>query len=357
MPLGEVLDDDYVINLLKQDAEGNKKRYVTSGLGSLLSNKPRDRDAPRPNTRFLHNIVKEADRHNAALKAREEEDARERLRQLKRQAGRGKRAREADGHAEGVSKRSKGGEREGRWAAILGGLGKQSDRQVSKEERPHARQSRRSNAAVRMPEAQEVGVRKRKRSDDELDRGLAVRSRPGLATEQKKSRPKAHSEQCDRRVDRTRRSDIPRIGAKESRRSISEDDRDSDPLDDVIGPRRASASRARGRGAASASSSAMDAHFDPSYDPKSDVSLDRDEADDWDMALEALRDRAKWRTQGADRLKAAGFTDDEAKRWEKGGERDAEDVRWRKKGEDREWDRGKVLDVDGDVRTEADWAA
>ena len=46
-------------------------------------------------------------------------------------------------------------------------------------------------------------------------------------------------------------------------------------------------------------------------------------------------------------------------RWQKGstrnGERDEEDVRWAKKGEGREWDRGKVVDEDGNVAVRAEW--
>jgi hypothetical protein len=77
--------------------------------------------------------------------------------------------------------------------------------------------------------------------------------------------------------------------------------------------------------------------------------------DDWDQALEALRDRQRWKQQGADRLRAAGFTDEEVKKWEKGSEKTEEDVRWAKKGEGREWDRGKVVDEDGQVDVRAEW--
>lgn len=73
------------------------------------------------------------------------------------------------------------------------------------------------------------------------------------------------------------------------------------------------------------------------------------------MALEALRDRQKWKQEGADRLRAAGFTAEEVKKWERGGERSEEDVRWRKHGEGREWDRGKVVADDGMVDVQPEW--
>lgn len=136
----------------------------------------------------------------------------------------------------------------------------------------------------------------------------------------------------------------------------------SDSPESVIGPQPAPTIKARGRGARSNSS--MDARFDAKYDPSLDVGLPLDdEGDDWDMALEALRDRAKWKKTGAERLRAAGFTDEEVRRWEGGGgklgkheasEKDVNDVKWGKKGESREWDRGKVVDGDH-VELKPEW--
>lgn len=122
----------------------------------------------------------------------------------------------------------------------------------------------------------------------------------------------------------------------------------------------------------------MDQHFASTYNPTLDRHPDSEpenEKEDWDMALEALRDRAIWKQKGAERLRAAGFGDEEVKKWEESGsgkekEMGAEDVKWNGRGEAREWDRGKVvLDEDdagddedrkvklkrGDVRLEAAW--
>jgi hypothetical protein len=98
----------------------------------------------------------------------------------------------------------------------------------------------------------------------------------------------------------------------------------------------------------------MDSHFSSNYDPSIDVQLDLDDIDDWDMALEALRDRQRWQKQGAERLKSAGFTEEEVQKWEKGGEKTEEDVIWKGIGEGREWDRGKVVGEDG-VETKPEW--
>lgn len=100
----------------------------------------------------------------------------------------------------------------------------------------------------------------------------------------------------------------------------------------------------------------MDSHFSASYDPSADVEPEVGPTDDWEMALEAMRDRAKFKQTQGDRLRAAGFTEDEVKKWEKGSEKTEEDVRWAKKGEGREWDRGKVVDeVTGHVELAPEW--
>lgn len=122
-----------------------------------------------------------------------------------------------------------------------------------------------------------------------------------------------------------------------------DDDTDSDPLEDVIGPAPAPKVMPRGRGALKGAAG-MDNRFSSDYDPKSDVRMDEDTRDDWDDALEVLRDRAKMKQQGADRLREAGFTEDQVKKWEKGGEKTIDDVQWTKEGEKREWDRGKDVD-------------
>ncbi|KAK5001888.1 hypothetical protein LTR28_012115 [Elasticomyces elasticus] len=131
----------------------------------------------------------------------------------------------------------------------------------------------------------------------------------------------------------------------------------------IIGPSPPPKIKSRGRGAQT--SHAMDSRFNPAYDPSTDIALDVDEEDDWDQALEALKDRQRWKAQGAERLRAAGFTDGEVTNWEKGflggkkglGDVDGDitSVKWAKKGEGREWDRGKVVDEEGDVKLRAEW--
>ena len=99
----------------------------------------------------------------------------------------------------------------------------------------------------------------------------------------------------------------------------------------------------------------MDSRFAENYNPSTDVHPDSDLEDDWDQALEALRDRQRWKQQGAERLRSAGFSDAQVKQWEKGGEKDESDVTWAKRGEGREWDRGKVVDDDGQIDLKPEW--
>lgn len=155
---------------------------------------------------------------------------------------------------------------------------------------------------------------------------------------------------------------------------------ESDPLEDIVGPLPAKENqpiRSRGRGAYRPNSSNIDAHFAPDYDPTLDVHLDDEVSttkstrrpvaglmtgdDDWELALEAVRDRARWRQKGEERLREAGFNDSIVERW-KGNATSAGDdegrldaVKWSKKGEGREWDRGKFVDDDGRVDVKASW--
>ncbi|KAL2808402.1 hypothetical protein BJX63DRAFT_436150 [Aspergillus granulosus] len=153
--------------------------------------------------------------------------------------------------------------------------------------------------------------------------------------------------------------------------------------EDLVGPlpKKAAPIRSRGRGAYKSNSSNIDAHFDPNYDPALDVQLEDDDLqtsdrptrrpvaglmtgdDDWELALEALRDRARWKQSGEERLREAGFSTDMIDRWKSNtsaaaGEDDEgkiDGVKWSTRGEGREWDRGKFIDEDGHIDVKASW--
>lgn len=62
-----------------------------------------------------------------------------------------------------------------------------------------------------------------------------------------------------------------------------------------------------------------------------DVSIGSDTEDVWGEALEAMRDRERWKQQGAERLRAAGFKDEQVQKWQSGGDPVEEEVVWTKR--------------------------
>lgn len=75
--------------------------------------------------------------------------------------------------------------------------------------------------------------------------------------------------------------------------------------------------------------------------------MDEDEEDVWGDALESFRDRQKLRLHQHQRMKDAGFTEQEIQRAEGTADKAGEHVVWSKAGERREWDKGKGLGLDG----------
>ncbi|MCJ1393474.1 hypothetical protein MMC18_006349 [Xylographa bjoerkii] len=407
MPSEDYMSDEYVAKLMSKDAKESTIRYSALGLQALLPKRPTT-NAPRPNTRFLKNIILETDSHNAALKFKETEEARLRLRRLQGVGDLQKSSRN----------RKRGSSRDGRLFryddADADNGGRQKRRRLDDDATPRDRPSRRSEQV-----SSRTSTRAKDRAQPEDDR---PRRRRDISSEDERndSEPSAHhrrrhhhhrsrrsrsrSSSADRSPDRSRHhkghdrdkdrhrrrsrsrerhreherrklhrrkgtSRSPTPDAKQSAKipkassplpaskpPIEPNDTDSDPLESLLGPAPPPPPpkvRPRGRGTF-ASSSAMDAHFSSTYNPAVDVRPNSDSENDWDQALEALRDRRRWQQQGADRLRAAGFTEEEVGKWEKGGEKTEEDVRWKGRGEGREWDRGKVVGEEG-VETRAEW--
>lgn len=228
------------------------------------------------------------------------------------------------------------------------------------ERRERRGHKRRRNDSSERDEDRDDSHRRRHRSRSRSPR--QHRSKDYRSRDRSSDRRRSRSRSPDR--SRKRARDAGRLSRSPKGRSTREEEKkpkvsepkpdyDSDPLDDIIGPRPPPVEKIRTRGRGTISlESGIDSRFSSNYDPTVDVQLDHEEEQDWDQALEALRDRQKWKQQGADRLKAAGFTDEEIKKWEKGGEKTEDDVKWAKKGEGREWDRGKVFDAEGGVSFE-----
>ncbi|KAJ9155703.1 Pre-mRNA-splicing factor 38B [Pleurostoma richardsiae] len=352
-----ILTDEYVADLLAKEAKDCSVKYSAMGLDAYKSTRPSNK--LKPNTRFLRHIIKETKNHNEALLAKESAESQARLQDLKEAAeekrkrhrpepkdirnrqlgditailqGRKKRRGEEADASKGSSSKSRD-DRERRPRKSTDG-----DRHHRRHDKDLYEKSSRSHRHGRLspPSEEEYDDdrsrrerREKERSRSPKDRHRKHRHRSPLDDDEdySKSRHRRHRHRSEEEIS-----------------DRAKDGEDSDPLEDIIGPLPPPPARPpRGRGALSGSSR-MDNRFADDYDPKSDVQLDdAAEGDDWDEALEALRDRARWRQQGAERLRAAGFTDEQISKWEKsGGEKDIEDVRWSRAGEKREWDRGKV---------------
>ncbi|KAI0487275.1 hypothetical protein F4859DRAFT_464336 [Xylaria cf. heliscus] len=385
-PSHEILTDDYVAELLANEANDCSLKYSAMGLDAFKSDK-RPANQPKPNTRFLNNIIRDTNSHNRALLAKENAESQARLRDLE-EADRRKRDEE-----ERKARRSKPGPGDtrkrmlGDIAAILGGPSKRrrpdegGGKHVSSASDRDERDSRNDHDHDRKGKSREtrhrdddVKSKSRSRRDDQYSDSRDShrhhhshshshshrheerrRDRRSSSREEREDRHRRREERPPREKDdsRKRRHRSDKEEAREPVPSSSKDNNsasDSDPLDDIIGPAPPSKStvRRRGRGLNSAMSG-IDSRFAADYDPTVDVTPDPDDAggDDWDNAVEAFRDRQKWKQQGADRLRSAGFTDEQIRKWEKGDKKDESDVRWNKAGGVREWDRGKVIDGDG----------
>lgn len=307
----------------------------------------------------MRNLVRETDSHNAALLAKEAADSKARLEQLitkgqrpdhdirRRQLGNitavlsanaagkrrsgdttrpGKPSRDRDETEEKVGRASREDIRTNSRRSHHEREEGDRDKEHTSRDRSHRRHGENSGRRRHRDRGSEKDRRRRSRSrspSQEKSRGSSRRERSSERRPQYQHRNR-DVEEHKRRPERRQRHTPPRD---------NEDD-DDDPLEEIVGPLPPPKVHARGRGTTQASSG-IDARFSEAYDPALDLSAaDGEEGDDWDMVL----DRVKWRQQGAERLRAAGFTNKDIEAWETGKK---PEVRWAKSGEGREWDRGK----------------
>lgn len=220
----------------------------------------------------------------------------------------------------------------------------------SEDERGRSRRKHKSNHKHR--------TRRSSSHSSSLSRSPSSHSERGERKRRHRDHPRTRSPKSSSRHHRSERATQALYKPGKSKRPSPTLAYDSDPLEAILGPLPAHvepAVRSRGRGAHKANSMGMDSRFSSTYDPVIDVQPPSDVEDDWGQSVEAFRDRMRWKQQGAERLRAAGFTDDQVRKWEKGDNKDEDDVTWKKRGQAREWDRGKVVDEDGDFELKAEW--
>ncbi|OXV08149.1 hypothetical protein Egran_04086 [Elaphomyces granulatus] len=426
-------NDDYVAQILANDARDSSLKYSTLGMEAYLPQSQRRGDAPKPNTRFLKNILRETDSHNASLRRKEEYSSRETLsrhRRTKSDRGRDKRENRttstprshASKNEELLGYRDEDRSRSHRSSRTDHATDSDTDRHKSlsrKHRRRHGderhrskHQRERSRSPNRSSRYDESRYRRRRHWHRHASSRSSSRSPPRPSSPSTSSPRKALNDDKSIRRRHLRgltqasspQSSVHRLlegSQNELKEVVTESSlstfignhlpsEESDPLEDLLGPlpppsnnvHDSSLIRSRGRGAYRINTSNIDTHFATDYNPALDIHLDGENTapstrlsrrpvaglmtkdDDWDMALEALRDRALWRENSADRLRAAGFTEQVVDRFANnasaGSTRSEKDGRigsfkWSKKGESREWDRGKVMDQDGHFDVKAPW--
>ncbi|KAJ5830463.1 uncharacterized protein N7525_008716 [Penicillium rubens] len=405
------MDDDYVAKVLAKEAKESSIKYASQGMSAFMPSRPTS-NAPKPNTRFLRNLIKVTDNHNTALKLKEEREARERMRQLKDKAS--VKCEDQETTGEGIGKIAIAHiEKEHEVAPLRRN---ETDRGGIDEETKSMTESERGTKT-----AMDIGVNTGITVHLGRVDGTEIRNTPGgdvsdhtqglpailhtgtqvptviaiedtnvnldvlLAPSRRSKREDAspHGSRRSHLETSTQHKRVSPLSTITARQSEMGDE--SDPLEDLVGPlppRQDEAPiRSRGRGAYKHNMSNIDAHFAPGYDPATDVHLDEDKLhsigqessrrpvaglmtkdDDWDMAMEALRDRERWRSKGEERLRTAGIDEAVIDKWKNNtafagmdGEGKPEDVQWSKKGEGREWDRGKFVDDDGHIDIRASW--
>lgn len=400
--------DDAVIALLARDGL-NSSRRPTNGNGSLQERRPGGPER-KPNTNFLRRIVQSTDRHNAALTAKELRDSEKKLKELRRDERGAKRSRRGNGSAEGKegSKAKRAGEeRPGRWSDVFKGLGKQQGRGRKRRDRegddevegPRKDRKRKRDNGVLMDRGGTYRTderiaspsrsrsrsprRRHERKRDYRDEHRSHRRRAGPSRSPSRS---PHRKCAHRRRDSSSAEDRSRISHQhrtptqrhDTPKPTTKPDLDSDdPLIGFLGPVPAPPKIfPRGRGA----NKARPNRFDPNYNPATEFSQNSDDENgetmttpygsDWELTLEAAKDRKRWQEKGAERLRAAGFGEAEVRKWENGiagkgkgvvydgsggggggggVDKGLEEVKWGLKGEGREWDRGKIVDESGET--------
>ncbi|KAI1771634.1 hypothetical protein F4818DRAFT_428457 [Hypoxylon cercidicola] len=370
MPPDDLLTDDYVTDFLVNEAKDCSLRYSSMGLDAFKSNK-RPANQPKPNTRFLNNIIRNTNSHNRALHAKESAESKAKLRDLedadeKKRMEEERKLRKAKPGPGDTRKRMLGD-----IAAILGGSSKKrktDDTDLFASNASHSakrgtegssRRQRRGSAI----DGDDGDAKRDRRKDRSVETSRISRhthrreqeDREGGSSSSHSLRRKYRDRSPGRKSESRRHHQSSVAKRPERESSLSKDLSDSDPLDEIIGPAPATkpAIRPRGRGA-NAATSGIDSRFAPDYDPRRDVTPDPDDGDGWDRAAEAFRDRQKWKKQGADRLRSAGFTEEQVKKWENGDQKDEADVRWIEAGAEREWDRGKVANAGRTASSQAE---
>ncbi|PQK15259.1 hypothetical protein BB8028_0005g07730 [Beauveria bassiana] len=300
MSTDEFLTDDYVAGLLSQEASDCSIKYSAMGVDAFLvkdSKSKKSTNMPKPNTRFLRNIIRGTDTHNKALLAKEAAESKARLKRLER-AEETKRKKLnpttkdlRERHMEDIQAILGGGKRRGRdGGADTDNNKKETDRRdrakAKRGARPHKNEDNYRDGDQRGPHegrassnygnesSEHYGSRQHgRRRSQHKDRSADDEPQPRLHKSSRDGRSRSPGGYCqfkrtgsrDAERRRHRHRSLPR-----DRSSVSAENQSAlrDSENEEIGP--VLPPKIRGRGAVGVSSG-IDRRFSASYDPKTDI--------------------------------------------------------------------------------------
>lgn len=354
--LSEDLSDTHLSSLLIADARASSQKYASQGLSAFLGRK----SAPKikPNTRFLANLVKNADGHNERLRRKEDTERKAKLQKLEEMERR--REMESEGRLKGTGEETMDGEAESRPRKRRKTLDDEDN-----EDHPHHKSSKHRSRG-RDKERRRHKHRHNTSSAEENEKNRS-QSRSPSKTERRQRKHDSKYRSKDHRKHKRRRSSPDRDNASDSlqndsestlrAKSSSRSKHEEDPLNI---PKLASTRNS--------ASTPQPTTKRKSSTKRNTSPQDKDEAeagndggnDDWTSALSALRDRAnRQRIQASRRITSGATTDTTSTSTTKrekssngsltnGNMNDnVNDIKWSKKGQEREWDRGKEVEQEG----------
>ncbi|KAM3547673.1 hypothetical protein ARSEF4850_009877 [Beauveria asiatica] len=296
----EFLTDDYVAGLLSQEASDCSIKYSAMGVDAFLgkdSNSKKSINTPKPNTRFLRNIIRGTDTHNKALLAKEAAESKARLRRLERAedtkrkklnpttkdlrerhmddiqailGGGKRRGRDGDAHKDNNKKETDRRDR----AKVKRGVRthkNEDDNRYGDQQGPHEGHAS-SDYGSESPEHHGSRQYSRRRSQHK-GHSFHDEPQPRLRKSSRDGRSRSPGAYC--RFNRTRSQDAERRRHRHrsllrDRSSVSAENKAAlrGSENEEIGP--VPPPKIRGRGAVGASSG-IDRRFSASYDPKADI--------------------------------------------------------------------------------------
>jgi hypothetical protein len=356
--------DEYVTQILLNDAKRQKASYSTLGFRAFLKDAEKDGPVGKPNTRFLRNIVRDVDHHNAALARKEERESRQKLREMSssRSASVVKKRERSKGLSRSGSPRRHRSRTPRRKRGSDDDRGTRRRDYSSDGELRYSRHHKRSHRRTRDCPPAHSNRSQRTSHRERHDRTNGSDSDDDRSRHRRTSREHSHRHGHERRKERDTSEDTRKRHRRRSSRSRSpgrprhhrnsiihelksdtaKNDRQTSrspslgPDILIEGPEYL---HIKGRGTMNGGTP-LDKKFSPTYDPRNDTRpsppASPEPLDDWGQALRALRARREHvlSTAMTSRL----------------DETQVQSTTWPtySKGE-REWDKGKVIMEDGSV--------